>query len=499
MSLRPISPGGALLRRSKVFSIPAPLPRNTEANPNGFATSNTATTPYPTHLSIATPLSSLKCGDWGLKRSLPLRTTTRTSSPSIRVEAIDTVEQVTGFSSSADHAITLQKWQELNLPLNTQQIQSFDLTPGRRSVFEEENPKNLSNPDMTDNDDFRWKFKGPWLAGKNDGEFSAYFKTSVRGRRAEFQKLLRNTYAKSKMMEARNASFQQGLGGVSPTIKAEEVTDEEITEFIRKLRSRRRNLYQLIRRFLDLPPSSIRDSDDSLNSLINRYFGSNSPQESIDIKTLSPYGNSGPPKSHPSAGLSYLRTSAYTFNHHLFGPQQKNPPVQSRVILPKTTATTMGRSPVIGVAGFVAGIASSIYPTNKFKPGLQENIPTINNVYSRYPGLQAFDPTADGGSKSWVHPVHAQVDSDGRVQLTWELGNPEAVAIRTNKLGELKPAAAEKSYWRQVKRPTRAQTRPISSAHEYGLSNMLNSNVKLGTKESLSEMDTLIADTKELR
>lgn len=106
---------------------------------------------------------------------------------------------------------------------------------------------------------------------------------------------------------------------------------------------------------------------------------------------------------------------------------------------------------------------------------------------------------ADGGSKSWVHPLHAQVDSEGRIQLTWELGNPEAVAIRTNNLEELQPVTIEKSYWRQVKKPPRAQPRLISSAHKYGFSNTLTPNVKLGTKESLSEMDTLIADTKDMR
>src|ERR1700710_2293162 len=118
MASRSVSPGGALLRASRVFSIPPPLPRTpSDLSSTAVFSSDTATLPHPIHLSVITPQSSLARGDWGFKRPLPLRSTTKTSTPVIRIESIDTYEQVTEFGSAADHSLTIKKWEEMGVPI----------------------------------------------------------------------------------------------------------------------------------------------------------------------------------------------------------------------------------------------------------------------------------------------------------------------------------------------------------------------------------------------
>src|SRR5271167_5280501 len=125
MASRSVSPGGALLRASRLFSVPPPLPRPAgDLSSTAIFNSDTATLPHPIHLSITTPQSSLARGDWGFKRPLPLRSTTKSSTPVIRVDAIDTFEHITEFASAADHSLSLQKWQEMGVPLSTPSLKN---------------------------------------------------------------------------------------------------------------------------------------------------------------------------------------------------------------------------------------------------------------------------------------------------------------------------------------------------------------------------------------
>ncbi|KAK8210135.1 hypothetical protein M8818_003622 [Zalaria obscura] len=113
------SPTARLLRSSRLFSIPPPLPQpSIEALlPNGqVRSSDTATLPYPIHQAIATPPSSQHRGDWGLKRPLPERST-KASGQTLRIKAIDNMEHITDFESAADHTMTLAKWQEMGVPV----------------------------------------------------------------------------------------------------------------------------------------------------------------------------------------------------------------------------------------------------------------------------------------------------------------------------------------------------------------------------------------------
>ena len=121
LSRQSLSPTANLLRNSRLFSLPNPLPRPPVSETYGAGiskASDTATLPYPTHQAIATTKSSLARGDWGLKRPIPSRShIVQTSDPVLRITQLDTIEHVTDFDSAADHVRTRQKWEEMGMPM----------------------------------------------------------------------------------------------------------------------------------------------------------------------------------------------------------------------------------------------------------------------------------------------------------------------------------------------------------------------------------------------
>ncbi|RKF60133.1 hypothetical protein OnM2_054077 [Erysiphe neolycopersici] len=496
MASQSLSPGGALLRRSKAFSIPKPLSRSADIKITNQSVSKTATSPYPSHLSITTPLSSLKEGDWGLKRPLPIRTTTKTSSPSVRIEAIDTVEKITSFRSSGDHAITLQKWQELDLPITHSKIYTFDVRPCRLSVFEDEVDNLDKSSDDSNLDDSRWKFKGPWLGGICDGEFSAYLKSQVQTRKREFQDYLRNECARAKTTEARSVHISENVDGEIPKFEASDITDEEFALFVKKLRSGRVQLYRTIRSFLDLPPAFFADVYDT-NLKLSSIFDSKG-NETQRLQNEQKPTCKAPPKIHPSAGLYYSRTNSHMFNHPEFGPQAKKPPVQARVILPKNANGIPSHTALVGIAGFVAGIPSHLDTIYSYSKGFKDN---KRFSYDRFPGLQNIDQNAETGSKSWVQLQHAEMDSDGYIRVIWDLGDPEAVAIKTNTLHELQQNQVPKPeniYWKKTIPPKKANPL-MSNAKHYGLGSMAASDENEPTRqETREDIASLISDNLKM-
>ncbi|KAK0112728.1 hypothetical protein ONS95_014464 [Cadophora gregata] len=437
MASRSVSPGGALLRASRVFSLPPPLPRPMgELSSAAVFNSDTATLPHPIHQTITTPPSSLARGDWGFKRPLPLRSTTKSSTPFIRVEAIDTFEHITEFNSSADHSITLQKWQEMGVPLTTAipDTNRGDFRAGEvRSVFESGlDSTGDSKGSNLGKEDTRWKFKGPWLAGQTEGDFNAFLTSEVRKRKSEFQQYLRTACTHALTAEARHSAE----GEMPPAIEESEITEAQFTEFVKGLRNTRAELYKHIRDFLDLPPAPAKKVD--IEQLL-RNNGVNIPDNNVLPPSRSPYAETGPPKTHPSAGLSYSLTNAHTYNHPVWGPQKHPAPVLSRVVMPKNAATGQFGA-ALGVGGFVTELPAG---QNSFNLG-------GSGRYSRQtrtketPGTITVDPTKVGGSKMWVHPTKAHVDPKGRVVLTVESGDPEAVAVHQGTTDQIPVVATPK-------------------------------------------------------
>lgn len=414
---RTLSPGGALLRSSRMFSLPTAIP----PPPGDFqsATSynvETATQVFPTLQTVTAPENFRQRGDWGFKRNFPLRSTAKTSTPYLRVKQVDSIEHVTDFNSAADHALTLQKWQELNVAISLPHAKkdtesnTMFMDDGLKSVFEDMYDfTDIDEQKISQAGDRRWKYKGPWLANLAEGEFQTYLKRQVRGRRAEFRKFLKAQLAPSLTAQARQQAMDQGLDQEVPEVQPEDVTDEQIVEFLRKSRNHRLQLYDYVSKFLDLAPCEPGDTTD--------YLGGLSIGETKTFDAQNPYAKVGPPITHPSAGLSYLRTTSFLENHPFYGPQHKHRPVQARIMTVKTDRET-----VVGVAGFVS---PSTLERSDLKSADQHNHKT------------------SGGPKSWVNVVSAQVGSTGRALLHLEPANGEARMVQEEMQGERQLYRAE--------------------------------------------------------
>lgn len=453
---RGVSPGGALLRTSRLFSVPAPLPNAAaEVSAATHVNSNSATQAFPTHQIITTPNSSRKEGDWGLKRPLPLKTTLKTSTPMLRVKQVDSIENVTDFLSAADHGQSLRKWQGLNMPITVPVTNDSMRIPGK-SVFEETfDFTAIENGQQGEAEDRRWKFRGPWLAGMTDGDFKKYLLKRVRNRRGEFRQFLKERLAAD--MSERAASEAQEAGEPAPAaVDPATVTDAQLTEFLRDLRNDRPKLYTMTGRFLDLAPVQPP----------KEHWQVGRP---TDLKAVNPYAQEGPPATHPSAGLSYLRTASYVENHSLYGPQKSHAPVKARIVAPRSQAAG-GRGAKLGVGGFITDTPAGDTAFN------------MRNLSQRaremIPGIDSLDPTIEGGSKVYVEPLNAKVNSQGRVTLKVGQVRAEAELVAKEMAGEEvifeqepeKPSRLGQGTYTVRYGPNAGVGRPIDgSAQSYGL------------------------------
>ena len=403
MNTRRLSPTANLLRTSRLFSLPPPLPTPSQ---DFLATSRfnseTATLPYPTRAAIETSPPSLARGDWGLKRSLPRKSTAVTSTPLIRIGDIDSIDHVTDFESAADHTLTLRKWQEMNVSVSTP-LHSQDNpyatrpAPSPKSVFD-------SDVDNTESSDGimgarRWKFKGPWLAGKTEGKFQEYVETKIKKRKLEFREFLRESL-ESKMKATRKEEAtnlgqdtQQDLNNIS---------NEDLDWYIRKLRQDPRKLRALVERFLDLP---------NYTELSGTIHQSRSDMTASSMEKS--FKEHGPPQTHPSAGLSYLRTSSHIHNHPILGPQEVEPPVPGRVLRPQTDGRGhQSARAIVGIGGVVTA---------------DDRVAINMGAYP--PGVVTYDPDVMGGTKVWHHPELLSINSQGRIRVSVHHADQNTLAI----------------------------------------------------------------------
>ena len=426
MSVKRLSPTADLLRNSRLFALPHPLPRPSKpsiapalAGLISNFESDTATPSYPTHAAIDTTEESLARGDWGLKRSLPLRSTTRTSTPSIRIENVDSIDHITDFSSAADHVLTLRKWQEIDIPMSVmlRERRASSYQPPPKSVFESELDNTAIHPDRVQE---RWRFKGPWLAGQNEFEFGDYLRRKVKNRKGDFRNFLRQRIVRAQAATSRRELLEKGEATEQVFKKLRQkpvvVTDDDLDEYVKRLRKDQEAMHRLVEEFLDLPREQ-----SAHRSAMGRPT----------------YNDKGPPTTHPSAGLSYLRTASHTFNHPIHGPQDDKTPYQARILRPRGILGSRGRSAsrkqaVLGVAGVAA--------EDPKKPFAHSDDP---------PEIEMLDPDIPGGGKVWVQPKRADIDVQGRIQLGLKRAEKNAVDVLMADRGDLKkeelPAAAVES------------------------------------------------------
>lgn len=432
MSKAASSPTARLLQSSRLFSLPRPLPQpalESITSTGQYRASDTATRPYPTHQAIATPSSSHHRGDWGLKRALPAKAT-KSSTPHIRVSAQDTSEHITDFGSAADHTQTAARWREMGVPMLYKQRKTAagEARKPPVSVFEE-------SVDHTDarQQKQRWKYAGPWIAGMQDGEFNLYTR-QLEKRKDEWREFVRSHIVEQRLADRRRQAQDEGevlsMHDINALRQELRPGDQELVEIEKEMRDNHAmeglssELTALIASFLDLPsvlPTgtennfSISAQTPLLQKLVAGLKGATDSEDTI------------PPSTHPSAGLSYLRTNAVMFNHPLHGPQAHASPILARVVRPRNSMQGTEYQAKLGVAGVVTNDPIS----STFNPNLRYADTQKSAVYDVDQMISALDIEVEGGNKIYVHPQSASVDETGRIRLDVNRGDTEAIAVKT--------------------------------------------------------------------
>jgi hypothetical protein len=363
----------------------------------------------------------------------------------VRVRAQDTYEHVTEFASAADHTQTREKWLEMGVPIvkERQNPREFYKTGERKvseSVFEEyldnTDPEALVRVQTQPQERSfrganahtmvpkqRWKYTSPHIGGMQEGEFQAWLEKKVTPEmRLEWREFLRQQEMKVRVARERRRARDEGRPLSVERIKQLEVellpTDEALEQIEKKLRDRHiedslsSTLSQLLTEFLDLPPLP------GLERTPARTSGLQAQVNNI-------VADKAPPSTHPSAGLSHLRTNAIMDNHPLYGPQKHRTPVEARVVRPRFTGTNLNEhSARLGVGGFVA--ADPVTAT--YNPRDDPNKIKTMSIPDRM--ATHLEPDIIGGNKLWVHPENAQIDDKGRVSMTVSRADNEALAVK---------------------------------------------------------------------
>ena len=430
MSKAASSPTARLLQASRLFSLPRPLPPpplESQSSSGLFRASDTATTPYPTHQAITTPQSSLSRGDFGLKRALPAKTTRNTSTPHVRIKAQDTYEHITEFASAADHTQTRAKWLEMGIPIRKAAAARYQDTQKPESVFED----HLDNTDPTalrprprqqqgknaepERPRQRWKYTAPHIGAMPPGEFQKWLDSEITTTTTtQWREFLRQYVLRQRLLEARKRARSEGIPLTADQIpalgKMLTPSDKELENEEKRLRDNHKldklssELSRLLTEFLDLPvlgaQAYIPAQTDALRSAVS------------DLQ------DTAPPTTHPSAGLSHLRTNAIMDNHPIYGPQRHRAPVEARVLEARDRAVgKQVHEARLGIGGFVAKD-----PITSTGPGQKGSADDMS---------WHLNPELEGGNKMWVHPEYATVRDKGGVELVLGRADREPIAIKT--------------------------------------------------------------------
>lgn len=402
MNAARLSPTANLLRKSRLFALPPTLsPPSDAATSRSVSESDSATLPHPIRAAIETPDSSLARGDWGLKRPLPAKSTSQKSTrPVVRVNALDTYEHVTDFDSAADHTITLEKFQELNLPISLPSRPDYSTAFARishRSPFEAQVDNTENSAELKTVGARQFRHSGPWLAGQSELEFERYLK-DIRRKKPELLQKLRELYVAKRNAERRTMRLESTTVHTANTVDT--VSDEDFTRYIKSLRADPRAMGKALYEILDLPSPPLVPSE----RISSAYF------ESPGTKLSSAeYAVSGPPRTHPSAGLSYSRTASFLYNHPLYGAQASQKPVEARVLLPRKRFRGRASKAIVGIGGIATediGAGSTFYDPDAPQ------------------GLGFYDSTIPGGAKYWVSPLRTSIDAAGKISLVHTRAKP---------------------------------------------------------------------------
>jgi hypothetical protein len=417
-----------------------------------YRASDTATLPYPVYQAIATTQSSHSRGDWGLKRPIPRKTTSRSNNPVIRIKAQDTREHITNFESAGDHVRTEEKWRQMGIPILLKEprrsFSARDSIP--YSVYDDHvditdrDAARARAPDTgsltsleTSKQKQRWKFEGPFLPGMQQGEFEMYNNRKLPGRRAEFREFLSKRMLQRRIQDEEQLSRERGLPTLLDATRIEELRKEVEADYVveeKKLRDEHvvqnlsSELSRAIRDFLDLPDIAMAGA------------GSSAQTASLQAAVSVYVPDQGPPSTHPGAGLSHLRTNAFMENHPFWGPQAHREPVKARVLRPRGSDAYTEFHARLGVGGIVTNDPNQ----GTWRDGPRNLEYAEGDKEEQYLDVDRManklDENLRGGNKIWVHPQFARVDEHGRIKLTVTRGNPEAIAVKRHKVEPIRQA-----------------------------------------------------------
>ncbi|KAI6955386.1 hypothetical protein KC355_g13390, partial [Hortaea werneckii] len=276
-----------------------------------------------------------------------------------------------------------------------------------------------------------------------EGDFDLYTQ-QLASRKGEWKQFLRSQVVEQRLSERRRLAQETGeilsLQDIARLRDELLPNDAELEEAEKKMRDAysqdglSSELTALIAQFLDLP--AVRpDTSDYQPSMKTRQFQGLMSQFNFDSSR-----ESTPPSTHPSAGLSYLRTEAVMENHPIHGPQAHRSPILSRVVRPRNAVNGTDHQAKLGVGGIVTNdpITAQL-STRPATRGLNNQSPT---EYDPNAMASTLDPDLEGGNKMWIHPKHAYIDQDGRIRLTVERGRDEAIAVKRDDVQHIHDARA---------------------------------------------------------
>jgi len=396
---------------------------------------------------------------------LPLKATRSTNNPVVRlVRGIDTPEHIADYESAADHVLTLRKFEELNLSLRhpekagdtrsnysardfnvfrpthdntTNHSSSSPASSGPLGIWPELKSEDVYNqlPEQIKQkqraideqkkaqyvaagidpansgaaqlmaatsrhsvrERRRWRYAGPSLFQLSGMEFDDYLNKLGKEEQDMLTERIKKEITQTRLARARD----QGKMGEQP--RENDVTEKEVKNYLRYLRNEPRRFGAILADMLDLPENNLRPQGGRARADEFEY--------GRDTLAAADWQERGPPRTHPSAGLSYVHTVAHAHNDPTHGPQKENTAVLARAV---KTATRSGKTEAsFGVAGFI--------------------VPTPQNQSSTRATVDAFTPQP-GGQKKPVQLGAAYINEEGalimrtRTTNEYETRGDEAVS-----------------------------------------------------------------------
>jgi hypothetical protein len=180
---------------------------------------------------------------------------------------------------------------------------------------------------------------------------------------------------------------------------------EDRTRILRDDTTTESKLNEFIREFLDMRTTSSNSAASS-----NRVIGS--VGDPIHLST------------HPSAGLSYLRTNNVLDNHPILGPLSRRAPVKARVLASRSMNREGRPIAILGVGGFAVDEPAGFTG------------PTDDDTR-----VKELDLNVPGGQKIWVDMESAHVLPSGKVKIAVRRPiSRDAVHVREGHLSHPQPA-----------------------------------------------------------